>query len=96
MSHMMNIKDPIQSVENIVKEVHDTTSKYTEPVLARYPLLFAFLVIFSASMIMKGFEKMMSKVTFLQEHPVLLLLTGVVLLTFTGSLYKWLNKGAKY
>lgn len=39
---MMNIKDPIHSVEKIVKEMPDTTSKYTEPVLSRYFLLLAF------------------------------------------------------
>lgn len=91
----MNIKDPIHSVEKIVKEVHDTTSKYTEPVLSRYPLLFAFLVIFSASMIMKGFERIIDRIPFLQQNPILLLLTGILMLTLTGSLYKWLNKGSK-
>ena len=92
---MIHIKDPIQGVEKIVREVHDTTSKYTEPVLSRYPLLFAFLIIFSASMIMKGFERIIDQIPFLQEKPALLLLTGILLLTLTGSLYRWLNKGSK-
>lgn len=89
---MMNIKDPIHSVEKIVKEVHDTTSKYTEPVLSRYPLVFSFLVVFGVGMTLKGFERIIDQIPFLKENPILLLLTGLLVLTFTGSLYKWLNR----
>ncbi len=92
---MMHIKDPIQGVEKIVKEVHDTTSKYTEPVLSRYPLVFSFLVVFGVGMTLKGFERIVDQIPFLKENPMLLLLTGILVLTFTGSLYKWLNKGSK-
>ncbi|MCF7831530.1 MAG: hypothetical protein K9M36_01425 [Candidatus Pacebacteria bacterium] len=88
----MNIKDPIHSVEKIVKEVHDTTSKYTEPVLSRYPLVFSFLVVFGVGMTLKGFERIIDQIPFLKENPILLLLTGLLVLTFTGSLYKWLNR----
>lgn len=89
----MNIKDPIHSVEKIVKEVHDTTSKYTEPVLSRYPLVFSFLVVFGVGMTLKGFERIVDQIPFFKENPLFLFLLGIGILTFTGSLYKWLNKG---
>ncbi len=92
---MIEIKDPIQSVENIVKEVHDNTSKYTQPVLAKYPLLFAFLVVFSVSMIMKGFGDVINQINIFQQKPWLLFVLGIFLLTLTGSLYKWLDKSSK-
>ncbi len=92
---MIEIKDPIQSVENIVKEVHDNTSKYTQPVLAKYPLLFAFLVVFSVSMIMKGFGDVINQIKIFQQKPWLLFVLGIFLLTLTGSLYKWLDKSSK-
>jgi hypothetical protein len=92
---MIEIKDPIKSVENIVKEVHDNTSKYTQPVLAKYPLLFAFLVVFSVSMIMKGFGDVINQINIFQQKPWLLFVLGIFLLTLTGSLYKWLDKSSK-
>jgi hypothetical protein len=91
----MEIKDPIQSVEDIVKEVHDNTSKYTQPVLARYPLLFAFLVIFSVSLISKGLGNIIDQISFSKEKPILLLALGILFLTLTGSLYKWLRKSSE-
>ena len=87
-------KDPIQQVEKIVKKVNDGAGKYTSPVLERYPLLFAFLVIFSASAIMHGFNDLISKVNIFDEHPAILMGLGILTLSLTGRLYKWLKKGS--
>lgn len=88
----MENKDPLQKVEQIVKSVHDNTSKYTSPVLHKYPLLFAFLVIFSAVAIMNGFNTLVDNITYFNENPVVLILIGVTILALTGKLYKWLEK----
>lgn len=90
----MKKKDPLQKVEEIVKHIHDNTSKYTEPVLQRYPLVFAFLIIFSASAIMHGFNGLVDEISLFEDHPGILLLTGIILLIFAGKLYKWLEKGS--
>ena len=86
--------DPIQKVEEIVKEVHDSAGKYTQPVLSRYPLLFAFLIVFSVSAISKGFGDLIDRVSFFERHPALLMGVGIIILLLTGRLYKWLKKGS--
>lgn len=92
--HMIDT-DPIQQAEKIIKGVHDSTSKYTQPVLRRYPLLFAFLVIFSVSAIMHSFNDLVSRVSFFDRHPMVLMALGIVALILTGRLYKWLKKGSE-
>ena len=87
--------DPIQQAEKIIKGVHDSAGKYTQPVLKRYPLVFAFLVIFSVSAIMKGFGDLIAQVAFFKEHPAILMVIGIVVLLLTGKLYKWLQKGSE-
>lgn len=84
--------DPIKQVEKIVKNLHDGAGKYTKPVLSRYPLLFGFLVIFSVAAILHGFELWADQIEFFKEHPGVLILIGVLMLVFTGSLYKELER----
>lgn len=87
-------KDPIQKIEEIVKNINDGAGKYAEPVLHRYPLLFAFLVIFSVSAIMHGFNELIGEVEFFTKHPAILMFVGILILIFTGKLYRWLEKGS--
>ena len=83
--------DPIEKTENLVKHAQTITGKYTRPTLKRYPLLFSFLVVFSAAAIIHGFETWAHKITLFEEHPIVLMLLGVGLLFLTGSLYKVLE-----
>ena len=85
-------KDPIHQVEKIVKEVHDTAGRVTQPVLKRYPLTFAFLVVFSAAAIIRGCELWFEQITFLDKNPIFLILIGSAVLFLTGMLYKALDK----
>ncbi len=90
----MTKKDPLQKIEEIIKNVNDGAGKYTNPVLHRYPLLFAFLIIFSVSAIMHGFNDLISEVEFFHNHPGYLMILGVLVLLLAGKLYKWLEKGS--
>lgn len=85
-------KDPIQKVEEVVKEVHETVSRYTEPVFKRYPLLFAFLVVFSIAAILDGFRLFTDGIPLFREHPTILIIIGILALLFTGKLYESLDK----
>ena len=85
-------KDPIQQVEEVVKEVHDGAKKYTEPVLRRYPLLFAFLIVFSIAAILDGFRLFTEEIPLFREHPIVLMAIGVLSLLLTGKLYQSLEK----
>lgn len=85
-------KDPIQHVESLVREVHNTAGKYTQPVLRRYPLVFAFLVVFSTAAIIDGFRLYTEEIPIFNEHPTILIGIGVLALLLTGKLYKSLEK----
>lgn len=85
-------KDPIQEFEEIVKEVHDSAGRYTRPVFRRYPLLFAFLIVFSIAAILHGFDHFTEEIPLFREHPIYLILIGVVALVLTGKLYESLEK----
>ncbi len=86
------MKDPIKKAEEIVKEMHDEAGRYTKPVLKRYPLVFSFLSVFSFAAILRGFDMWVEQMGIFEEHPVVLILIGVVALLFTGTLYKTLAK----
>ena len=85
-------KDPIQQAEKLVKEVHNTAGQYTRPVFRRYPLVFTFLIVFSAAAIMDGFKIFVDEIPLFHEHPTYLMIIGILTLLFTGKLYKTLEK----
>ncbi len=82
------IKDPIQDAERLIKEVHDNAGKYTKPVLQRYPLTFSFLIVLSAAAIFHGFEMWAEQIHLFEQHPIYLMVIGIVVLFLTGTLYK--------
>ncbi len=83
--------DPIHHIENVLKNTHDSTSKYTQPVLRRYPLLFAFTFTFSVAAVLHGFELWADQIEFFHTHPFALIWIGIVALFLTGTLYKALG-----
>ena len=85
-------KDPIQEIEEVVKEVHERAGKYTRPVFARYPLLFAFLIVFSIAAILHGFDLFTDEIPLFKQHPLYIILLGVLALIFTGKLYESLER----
>lgn len=86
-------KDPILEIERMIKDIHDNVSHYTNPVLRKYPLIFAFLVTFSFAAILHAFELITDETPIIKEHPYYLMLAGVLVLILTGTLYKKLEKG---
>ncbi len=84
--------DPLLKIEQMVRDLHDHAGKRAEPVLRRYPLLFAFLLVFSAAAILHGFDLWADQVPFFHEYPVALIVPGVIALMLTGTLYKSLKK----
>jgi hypothetical protein len=85
-------KDPIQEIEQVVREVNESASRYARPVFARYPLLFAFLIVFSIAAILDGFRLLTDDIPIFKEHPIILMVLGILVLLFTGKLYESLEK----
>ncbi|MEQ1500213.1 MAG: hypothetical protein ABL917_02450 [Parcubacteria group bacterium] len=87
--------DPILEIEKKIRELHDEASKYTKPVLQRYPLIFAFLLTFSLAAILHGFELATDEMSLFRDNPWLLIIIGSVTLLLTGTLYKILENDNK-
>jgi len=62
-----------------------------DSVFARFPLLFTLLVAFGFSATLYGFFGIIDKISLLASNPFIALLTGVLILIFTGKLYKKLG-----
>lgn len=88
----MQTSDPIHNIELMVKDIHDRGGKLTQPVRRRYPFLFALLLTISGAAIFQGFELVVEQTPALQSHPVGLIVGGMLLLLFTGGLYRVLDK----
>ena len=83
--------DVVEEVEEISKDLHDVIEKQGRPVFRRYPLIFGLLGTFGIVSVIYGFEGVIDNIPYLKEHPVILLLLGVVILLVTGGLYKRLR-----
>lgn len=86
-----NSKDPIEHIEKVVKNIHDSAEGHVQPVLKRYPISFALLVTFSLAAILHGFELVTDKIEFLHNNPWILIISGVAVLILTGMAYKVLD-----
>jgi hypothetical protein len=66
--------------KKLVKEKHHA--------FKRHPLLFALLVTFGTAITFNGIGRLITKVPFLYENPLVTILFGLLILLFTGTLYK--------
>lgn len=86
------IPDPIEKFEKYTRETNDFMSVRTRTIFAQYPLLFSFLILFGSIATLKGFESIIFRIPLFDDYPTLLFIIGVLILLFTGSLYKTLQK----
>lgn len=84
--------DLLKKVEDLTAKLNQTFEKKTKPVLSRYPLLFALLVIIGVTMMSQGVKELIMKISFLRTSPLSMFITGIVILIITGTLYKKLDK----
>jgi hypothetical protein len=73
-------------------EIFDTVTNPVRTSLAqRYPTLFSLLITVGATATFLGFEQLLLTWSLLERYPLLILLFGVSVLAFTGTLYKKLQ-----
>lgn len=72
-------------------EVDKAVLPVRETVLKRYPVFFALVVTFGVAAMILGLEQILLTVPLFFEHPWVLFLLGVGILTVTGTLYKKLR-----
>jgi hypothetical protein len=88
----------LQSIDRVQREITyaaKTTDAYVQPVreslFKRFPVIALLLVTFGVSATFFGVERMLSDIAFLDKHPILIFLLGILLLTVSGRLYKKLG-----
>ncbi len=89
------LKKHLDTLEKYTRDTNEYMGQKSRSVLAQYPLIFSFLVIFGSIASLKGFEAIIVGIWPFNEHPSLLLLLGILTLLFTGSLFKFLRSHQK-
>jgi uncharacterized integral membrane protein len=84
--------DVLETTGNVTSEVTKTLDTYVAPartsVLKRFPVIFSLLVTFGVATTYYAFEKILSQYEILNQYPWLILMLGLSVLAFTGTLYK--------
>lgn len=87
--------DFVSQVTTVVNKTTSSVDTYIAPVrssvLERFPVLFSLLVTFGATTTFLGFEKIIEHIDFLNRHPFVVLILGMSILAFTGTIYKKLQ-----
>jgi hypothetical protein len=89
---------PVDLVSHVTTIMDETTAhvdSYIAPVresiLKRFPVLFSLLTTFGVATTFYGFEKLVDEISLLNKNPSLMLILGIGILAFTGTLYKKLS-----
>jgi len=84
--------DLLKQVEELTAKLNQLFSEKGRMVFSRYPLTFALLVVFGVTMVTQAVKDLLIKIPFLKNEPIIMLVMGILILIFTGTLYKKLKK----
>lgn len=84
--------DLLKKVEELTAKLNELFGKKGKSVFSRYPLTFALLVIFGATMVSQGIKELLLEIPIFKNSPLTMLLVGILVLLITGTLYKKLEK----
>jgi hypothetical protein len=89
--NLVPFTDAEEKFINKMIEKRNSVVQKRDNVEVRFPLLTALAVTFGFVSTLYGFEKMIDRVDLFVNKPWILLVTGVLILSVTGALYKKLN-----
>ena len=84
--------DILKYVEDLSNKMNEVVGSRTKSAFRKYPLTFALLVLIGVVAVSEGMKGILESVSWFDNHPWELLLAGLVILIFTGTLYKKLDK----
>lgn len=84
--------DLLKKIEELTVTLDKFFNKKRKLVFARYPVVFALLVVVGATMMSMGIKELILKVPFLNQSPWAMFLGGILILILTGTLYKKLDR----
>lgn len=78
-------------ISNTEKKIEDRINPFRTEVTKRFPTLFLLLSTFGLIATYLAMEQLLLQYNVTQENPILLLIIGIGILVFTGTLYKKLG-----
>lgn len=87
-----NELDLLKRMEDLTARMNQLFAEKGKNVFSRYPLIFALLIVFGVTMVTQGIRDMLSKISLFDNNPLVMFSIGLLVLIFTGTLYKKLRK----
>ena len=85
------IESEIRKLEVMGGTLGGQAKRLRDSTFTRFPIVFIFLSTFGLVSTLYGFEKVIDQITLFENNPLLILLTGILTLAVTGSLFKKLK-----
>ena len=83
--------DLLRRIETLAEQMNAQMSTRSQSMIRRYPLSFALLALFGIVAVSEGAKGILEDITLFKDHPAIMLIVGVAVLTTLGSLYKKLD-----
>jgi len=84
--------DLLKKAEEVTDELNKYFHKKGKSVFNRYSVFFALTVIVGATLMSQGIKGLLFEIPFLYNSPLMMFLSGILVLIITGTLYKKLDK----
>ena len=89
-NHLKN-KQEIERLDKRTNKIYELVKNYHTSVFERFPLLFSVLGSIGLALTFYGFEKVIDELPFFADRPEIVLVSGLVILLITGTMYKLLD-----
>ncbi len=89
--HHTDISDELKKLEHITNTLGGKVVHVRDSAFKRFPFAFIFLTSFGLVATLYGFEKVIDQIPYFIENPHMVLVSGIVTLIVTGTLYKKLS-----
>jgi hypothetical protein len=85
------LSSELKHLESVSGKIGGTVVRVRDSAFARFPFLFIFLTPFGLVATFYGLEKLIDSIPYFVENPHMVLITGILVLFGTGTLYKKLS-----
>lgn len=85
------VEKEMQKLEKMGGSVTGNLKQARDSAFTRFPILFVLISSYGLVATVYGFEKVIDGIDFFERHPLMILVSGILTLILTGSLYKKLN-----
>lgn len=79
-------------MHDVPEAVHEVFKRHRRTAFERHPFLFSTLGLFGLVATWQGFDDVVARIEIFNTYPTLLLIIGLLILLFTGRLYRHLDR----